>query len=224
MPIRLNLLAEAQAIQEMRRRDPVKRALWAAALLISLVLVWSSSLQLQAMLAKKDLGRLEAQIKSHAGEYQHFLDNKKKLAEIKLKLAALDRLATNRFLNGTLLDALQKTLVDDVQLVRFHVDQTYVTTQEAPASTNATRALPGKPATATERIAVVLEGSDSCANPGDQVPRFKEAIAANPYFHSMLGKTNEVSLKQFGTLQGSLETGRPAMLFTLECRYPEKTR
>ncbi len=35
MPIRLNLLAEAQAAEEMRRRDPVKRALWLAGLIIA---------------------------------------------------------------------------------------------------------------------------------------------------------------------------------------------
>ena len=34
MPIRLNLLAEAQAAEEARRRDPVKRAVWMAALII----------------------------------------------------------------------------------------------------------------------------------------------------------------------------------------------
>jgi len=42
MPIRLNLLAEAQAAEEARRRDPVKRAIWIGALLVSVVLVWSS--------------------------------------------------------------------------------------------------------------------------------------------------------------------------------------
>jgi len=51
MPIRLNLLAEAQAIEEMRRHNPVKRAIWVGALLVCLMLVWSSSLQLKAMMA-----------------------------------------------------------------------------------------------------------------------------------------------------------------------------
>ena len=34
MPIRINLLAEAQAAEEMRRRDPVKRALWGASIVV----------------------------------------------------------------------------------------------------------------------------------------------------------------------------------------------
>ena len=52
MPIRINLLAEAQALEDLRRRDPVKRASWAGLLLVLLVLVWISSLQLKAMIAR----------------------------------------------------------------------------------------------------------------------------------------------------------------------------
>ncbi|MGC3957234.1 MAG: hypothetical protein QM813_04480 [Verrucomicrobiota bacterium] len=54
MPIRLNLLAEAQAAEELRRNDPVKRALWVSVLLIALVLVWASSLQLKLIVAKRN--------------------------------------------------------------------------------------------------------------------------------------------------------------------------
>jgi len=38
MPIRINLLAESQALEEMRRRDPVKRAIWVGVLVVSLLL------------------------------------------------------------------------------------------------------------------------------------------------------------------------------------------
>lgn len=41
MPIRLNLLAEAQAMEEMRRRDPVKRAIWVGSLLVAVALAWA---------------------------------------------------------------------------------------------------------------------------------------------------------------------------------------
>ena len=75
MPIRLNLLAEAQAAEETRRRDPVKRAMWISALIIVAILVWSSSLQLQAMLGHSEVSRLEGQINSHTNEYRLALDN-----------------------------------------------------------------------------------------------------------------------------------------------------
>ena len=63
MPIRLNLLAEAGPLK-IAQRDPVKRALWVAALLIALMLVWASSLQLKAIVANKDLGVVVAQDES----------------------------------------------------------------------------------------------------------------------------------------------------------------
>ena len=70
MPIRLNLLAEAQAAEEMRRRDPVKRALWVAALIVALMLVWSSYLQLRATLANSVVTRIEAQMGARTNEFR----------------------------------------------------------------------------------------------------------------------------------------------------------
>ncbi|MEY2429371.1 MAG: hypothetical protein QOJ40_2256, partial [Verrucomicrobiota bacterium] len=125
MPIRLNLLAEAQAIEDMRRRDPVKRAIWTGAILGSLMLVWSSSLQLKVMLASNEVGHVEGQMNTRKKDFQGVLDNQKKTEEIRQKLAALQQLTTNRFLQATLLNALQQATADDVQLVRIKTDQTY---------------------------------------------------------------------------------------------------
>ena len=52
MPIRLNLLAEAQAAEEARRRDPVKRAIWLAALIIALMSIPFGGLLLALGVAK----------------------------------------------------------------------------------------------------------------------------------------------------------------------------
>ncbi|MEY2427725.1 MAG: hypothetical protein QOJ40_610, partial [Verrucomicrobiota bacterium] len=72
------------------------------------------------------------------------------------------------------------------------------------------------------------DGTDSSANPGDQVNSFKQILGGNPYFREMLGKTNVASLKSMSQPQ-NLPTpgsaiGKPSVQFTLECRYPEKTR
>src|ERR1039457_1083584 len=136
MPIRLNLLAEAQAAEEMRRRDPLKRALWLAALIIALILVWSSYLQLKATLANSDVTRVEAQMGARTNEFQQILDNQKKTGEIGARLRVLRQLSSNRFLNGTLLNALQQTTVEDVQLIRLRVDQLYTVVEGTKARTN----------------------------------------------------------------------------------------
>src|SRR5687768_527435 len=60
MPIRINLLAEAKLAEEQRRKDPVKRATFAAAFLVSLVVLWTTTLQFKIIAAGSDLNRLEA--------------------------------------------------------------------------------------------------------------------------------------------------------------------
>ena len=226
MPIRLNLLAEAQAAAETRRRDPVKRVLWLAALLIALMLVWSSFLQLRATLAGSDVTRLEAQMGARTNEFQQVLDNQRKAGEINARLRVLRQLASNRFLNGDLLNALQQTTVDDVQLIRLRVEQLNTVFEGSKTRTNEDSGLviPGKPATATEKIVLNLEGIDSCPNPGDQVNRFKAVLATNAYFRTVLLKTNAISLKSLSPPQVAPVTGKPCVMFTLECRYQEKTR
>jgi len=66
----------------MRRRDPAKRVIWAAGLLIASMLVWSSSLFLRGMLANRDLGTVQSQM-ILAPPVSACLDNQKKAAEIK---------------------------------------------------------------------------------------------------------------------------------------------
>jgi hypothetical protein len=223
MPIHLNLLAEAQAAEEARRRDPVKRAIWIGALLVALMLAWSSSLQLKAMLSKSSLSRVESQMNALTNDYRHVLNNQKMAADINHKLASLRQLTTNRFLNGTLLNALQKATHDDVQLVHLRVAQEYVVVEDAKARTNANRVTPGKPGSATEKISLTLDCSDSSLNPGEQVLKFKELLANAEYFQMMLGK-NEIILRNQSAPTVNPETGRSVVMFTLECRYPEMKR
>jgi hypothetical protein len=224
MPIRLNLLAEAQAAEEMRRKDPVKRALFIAALLVALLLVWASSLQLAGMKANRELGRVQAQINTKSNDYRQVVEAQKQVLDMSDKLFNLHTLATNRFLNGDLLNALQKTCVDDVQLTRLKVEQLYALTEGTKARTNGPKVIPGTPATLTEKIVLTLDGHDSSASPGDQVTRYKDALAASPYFQESLGKTNQVNLKNLSAPQIDPASGRAIVLFNIECRYPEKTR
>ena len=225
MPIRLNLLAEAQAAEDARRRDPFKRAVWVAALIIVVILVWSSSLQLKAMLVHSEVSRLEGQVNSHTNEYRGILDNQTKTADLKHKLDELRRLSADRLLQGTLLNALQQATVPDVQLLRLRLEQTYVCFEGTKPRTNDDNVfIPGKLPTNTEKVLLTLEGADSSANPGDQVNKYKDALAANAYFKEVLVKTNGINLRNLAPPQISPLTGKRGANFTLECRYPEITR
>lgn len=224
MPIRINLLAESQALEEMRRKDPVKRAIWAGVLLVALGLAYWSSLQVKALSARRELSKIEAQIKSLTPENNIVEANKKKLADANLKLGALQQLSTNRFLCGTMLNALQKSTVDDVQLMHLKLDQNFIDVPEVPARTNGTLVFPAKPALVTEKLVLTLEGQDSGAHPGDQMDAYKGSVASNPYFIRMLNnKTNDLKFVGAFTAQNSA-SGTTYLPFNLECRFPERTR
>ncbi len=225
MPIRINLLAETQAFEDLRRRDPVKRAILVGIALGVAMLAWSGWIQAKAIKEKLALNALEAQIRTHTNEFQVVMENKKKLEDMTQKLDKLHQLTTVRLLNGNILNALQRTIIDDVQLVRLKTQHEYATTEEVKAKTNSVgRLIPSKPATITEKITLLLEARDSSANPGDQVNKYQEAIADCSYFKDFLGKTNAVRLKEYGTKTPGGEGAKPYVPFTLECRFPDKTR
>jgi hypothetical protein len=217
MPIRLNLLAEAQALEDLRRRDPVKRAIWTAACLVVLLLAWAMYLQFGAMIAKMDLSRMEARLASHTNEFRVVLDNQKKLADANQRLDALRQFSANRFLQGNLLNALQQAALLDVQLTRFRCDQAYVQADETKAGAASGR-------TATEKILLSLEARDtSSPTPGDQVNQFKKAIMDCPYFQNALGKTNQPRLVSLSPPRTTTD-GKPFVSFAFECRFADRIR
>jgi hypothetical protein len=225
MPIRLNLLAEAQAAEDLRRRDPVKRAIWLGAGCVALGLIWSASLYAKGLVRVSELSRLQSEWESHSNAYQQVQLGQQRLRDVNRHLGALRQLVTNRFLCGNLLNALQQTTVDDVQLTRFKTEHVYLFTEGTKERTNDSGAvLPPKPATTAERIVLTLDARDSSPNPGDEVIRFKQKLASHPYFQEVLGKTNEINLRGPSPPQTDPETSKPFVLFTLECRYPEKVR
>jgi len=222
MPIRINLLAEAKAAEELRRHDPVKRVIFVGALAVVLTLVWSSSLQLQTMLSKKEVSDRQTEIAARTNEFQHVLTDQKKITAAKEKLNALKKMTNSRFLEGNLLNALQKVTVDGVRLTRLKVDQDYFPAAGTPSQTNKNGVILGRPSTVTEKIVVWLDARDSSANPGDQVNKFKEAVASQSYFKATLNKTNGVQLINLSAPQAV--DGKTCVLFTLKCNFPEYVR
>jgi len=225
MPIRINLLAEAQAIEELRRKDPVKRAIAVGALLVAGMLCWGSTLQFKIIASKSGLKDLEAKWSSIEKNYTTAVESKRKSIEIEGRLAALQQLKTNRFLWGTALNALQQTLsgIDDVQVVHLKTEQLYNQSEDSKGHTS-----DGKPGSkvpvSTEKITLVIDAVDASPQPGSQVNKFKEAIANVPYFQSNLQKTNGVLLTSLSAPQNGPLGRNPYVMLTLQCYYPEKVR
>jgi hypothetical protein len=224
MPIRINLLAEAKAEEEMRRRDPVKRAIWAGAILTGLFLLWSGYLQYRIIAGGRQLAAIDDQLSVQSKQYDTITLKERNRTDISRKLVDLQRIHTNRFLWGSVLNALQQSVVSDVQLVAFRGEQRYFTTDEVKAKVNEAGKITvfAKPGGVTERIHLEFDAKDSSPTPGDKVGVYKAALANAPFFQSLLGKTNEINLRSLSPPALDGESGKTMVMFTLDCRFPDR--
>jgi hypothetical protein len=232
MPIRINLLAEQQAADEMRRRDPVKRAIWVGSFLVGLMTAWSGYLQARLMAATSEVNRYESEYKKLESNFKKVSANMEAAAEAERKWGALQSLATNRFLWANPLNALQFVMVsvDDVQITALRTSQTYAITEAVKPSTNTTGTVSrGKPGTSREKVGVTLDGKDTSKDAKDPAKRstdgvfkLQEAINNNPYF-----KTNQVRSQLITRSPDQVDPSNPTKrfsTFTLGCEFPEVTR
>jgi len=223
MPVRINLLAEALAEEDLRRRDPVKRAIYFGALLVALSLVWWSSTLLEFMIEKKGLSQIQGEIQSRTNEFSQVQISQKKISEAQKRLDALDKLSAARFLQGNLLNAIQQIYVPNVQLTRLRLDQSYTVSTGVPAKTNNSVVVAGRPPTSTERMVLTLDAKDFSASPGEQVNRYKSTVSKQDLFKLNLDPAIGIRLSSLSPPQTATDS-KPFVLFTLECRFLDKTQ
>jgi hypothetical protein len=226
MAIRINLLAEAQAAEEERRKDPVKRAAYAAGLVVFIIVLWASTLQLKILSAKSQINSIDAKWKRIESSYESAVSAQRQAIDAEHRLALLHHMSTNRFLWGNVLNALQQTFnnVNDIQTVRLRAEQLYTIAEETRTRTNGTKITLGKPATSTEKIQMTIDAWDTNPQAGNRVNAFKEALANHPYFKDSLAKTNAVLLTAQSAPQPLPGGGGQFVTFSLQCNFPEKTR
>jgi hypothetical protein len=231
MPIRINFLAEQQEAEEMRRRDPLKRAMFGAGAIVAVGVIACGVFQMKvssaqaALQAKKDeLANIE-KVSKIVG------DNFKKVGEMEEKMKSLNELAVNRPLWGPVLNSLQMALADltpktpgancPITLLGFRVAQRY----DYVEGKKATPTAKGKPSTTTEKINFVLQGRDYGAEQDQNYNLLKERLASDPVLKDLLRKENPVRLLNFSERQmDPSDPTRNFVTFSLECNYPEKVR
>ena len=226
MPIRINLLAEQQEAEEIRRRDPVKRALWIGGILVGALVVWGGRLQIQLMAATHEVSGIDSEWKRLEPSFKKVTANIEMVADAERKWAALQSLATNRFLWAAPLNSLQYviTKVDEVQVVRLKTEQSYVVTEGTKPATNLVDGTisRGRPAVSREKVVLAIDARDYSKNSGDQIFKFQEALNNNPYFKTNLQKTELMTRSPEMTDPNN--QARHFVTFTIGCQYPEKTR
>jgi len=232
MPIRINLLAEQQAADELRRRDPVKRAIWIGGFIVSVMAVWSTYLQIKLMAATSEVNRYESEWRKLEASYKKVTANMEAAAEAERKWGALQSLATNRFLWANPLNALQFVMatVDEVQIKGFKTAQSYAFTEPVKPSTNTVGIVNrGKPGTSREKVVFSLDGKDTSKEVKDPSKRstdgvfkLQEAMNEYPYF-----KTNQVKSQLITRSPDQGDPNNPGKrysTFTLVSEFPEITR
>ncbi|MBI3875667.1 MAG: hypothetical protein HY300_06840 [Verrucomicrobia bacterium] len=219
MPIRINLLAEQQAEEEARRRDPAKRAAFVATLLAVLMGLWAGSLYLKVSGATRELDGIESALKQLEKQAGVTRTNLADIGRVERKMDALDALATNRFLWAPQLDVLQRVISSNIQLTRLKADQRYSATA---AEKSSDPKKPGKRASVAERIALTIEGRDFGRIEDEHYRRFKEQLVADAYFRTIQTNENNVNFRGFSPPM--VEGGTNYFKFTLESTFPEKVR
>lgn len=218
MPIKINLLAEEQAAEDLRRKDPIKRAIYVAVGVVALLLIWAGvnwsglsglSKQIQDLTVERD------SLKKPADEA---LANKKKVGDAQNNIEMLKKLAVNRPLWSPVLDTLQRALVDDVQILRLRIDQNYqITPAVVPPKDSGLKA---KPATSKQVIVMTIEAQDSSPKL-DNYNRFREQLAIG--LRDQMGANGTVLLKTLNPAREN-EEGKKFQTFSLECVFTEVVR
>ena len=227
MPIRLNLLAEDQAAEDARRRDPFKRSIWVAGFVVCLVLLWGLSLFLKIAWAKAEVAGSTTKWETIAKSVKQVETNQRMVSEIDGKLTALTQFTTNRFLWANCLEALQQTWVEDIQLLQLKSEQTFTQNEPPKLPANASPAVLAITKTggsATERITISLSGRDFSPRVGVQVPRYIQGLSGAPFFQQQLQKTNSVQLTSLSAPQVEPQRKTAYVVFGLKLNFQEKER
>jgi hypothetical protein len=222
MPIRINLLAESQIAEEMRRRDPVKRAVWIGAFVVAVTLIGALSLQLKIAAVRLQMSFTETSWKGIEVKVKQVEEQRRLVNGLQQKLSAIDQFTTNRLLWASVLNALQGSTVENVQLVRIKTEQQFVLNEGTKPRTNGTVIVPGRAATVTERAVLTVDGKDWSARQADQVPRYKDSLVTVPYFVEHLQTTNKAQLTSLSAPQ--LDGTRAYVGFALQLFFQEKER
>jgi hypothetical protein len=179
MAIRINLLAEEQTAEELRRKNPVKLAIWVGSFLVALVALFILKLQLDIRFSKNAYSSVEQQWKDNIAKYAAVTNNMAKIADIDKKLAALDRVSTNRFFWAPVLNALQQTVINDIQVIKVTGQQSYV--KEEPRTIGSGENKKTIPGSMIEKTALYIDAKDF--NPNAQnYDKFKETLCNFDFF------------------------------------------
>ncbi len=224
MPIRINLMAEAQALEEARLHNPVKQGIWIAGFFVAVMVLWIAKVEIDVYFAQNDLSTLNAAWDSNVKNYQAATNAMVLTATANAKIAALDHLQTNRFLWGPVLNALQYTVVDQVFVTRIWGLQTIEREKNTAIGSGSTlKTILGS--ANFEKVRLSIAGKDYSRS-GEGYRNYEDALNHYDYFAKMMGGHDGFTIDgapgpQFPDSPGSSRLFRA---FTLTNQFPDIRR
>lgn len=216
MPIRINLLAESQHEAELRRRDPVKRAMMGAGVVVVAVIAYYVSLvtkQAVKSAAVKANKEGLAAIQADANAAQEKLSG---VTELEKRIHQLNNLATNRVLWGTYLNEMQTLVMDDVPVRQISIVQGYGVNRPPPV-----RNIP-QPATAVQSIVIRLRLRDYGTDAELKYIEFQSKLLSNPWLKERLREDTPIEIEQFGKRTTSFaDPDRSFVELVLKCTFKQ---
>lgn len=222
MPIRINLLAEAQAAAEMRRKDPVKRGIWVGSFLICLVLLWIAKLYLDNYFEQKNYNHVYADWLSKTNKYAEVTNQNGQIGMVEQKLKQLEYLSTNRFLWAPILNALQKTVDPNVHVIKLIGEQKFAFEYPHDVGSGPTLKHLGKATVETDTL--TIDAKDY--KPSEQhSSKYKDALCSCDFFVQRLQRRDGFVLTSLGPLTPDpVDLNKQFVEFTLVARFPEIRR
>ncbi len=217
MPIRINLLAEQLHEADLRRRDPVKRAVTVAAMIVAVVVgfyLWLLTQKgIKSAAAEKNRAALTA-IEAEANAARQSLGG---VTELEKRIVALNNLATNRVLWATFLDSLQQVAMAEVPVSKIRVAQDYHMERPPPKNN-----IP-MPATAVQHITVNITARDY-GRPEEQLyNKYRQQLLAHQWLSEQLDEESAITFEPFGTRTPDRNDPKRSFLpFTMNVNFKKR--
>lgn len=217
----INLLAARQEEADLRRRDPVKRCLQVAAVLIGLMLLWGLVVRVKIFYDSQELARVESELSAVKIQADAVTRLAQSVANTEAQRKRLQQQWVKRFLWTGPLDALQFSMVDGVEVVRLQLERTMIATPAIKTRTDANgRVIQGKPASVTHKMTLLISARDFGDLPATE--KFIASLAAQPYFKERLREKDPVLLRERLPQQlDPLDASKRFIPFTIQCVFKE---
>jgi type IV pilus assembly protein PilM len=224
--IQVNLLAERQEALEWRRRNPVRRLSWAAALLLMGMLAWGGWLGWQIWEAQQEVRQVEEQMTALRMNASQPLADSQRATELDRRREALMQHEQQRYLVAGMLDALQYVMVDGIQFHRMAVERQLRRIEPPRLSARQRRAgVVGEneeKAETREQFILRIQAKNYEEDPR-HVSRLIDSILGHAYFQERLHAQDPVRLVEVQSQQvDPAQPTRKFQMFTIECRFAER--